>query len=102
MFSQVVSSVVISASVKLSTIGAYNIREEKHFPRYAAALETSKFILGLVCALKDGDQKLVVFSGQLLGWIIQMETEAVVVKPFPERSTPTWGGKGTKWAVGSE
>ena len=91
-----------TASVKLSLIGTHNIREKKHFPRYAAALETLKFILGLVGALKDGDQKLVVFSGQLLGGIVQMETEAVMVKPFPERSTPARGGKGAQWAVGSE
>ena len=69
---------------------------KKHFPRYAAALEALEFGRRLVNTLKDGSQKHIIFFWQRLGGVIQMEAETIVVKPFPERSTPARGSEGSK------
>ena len=90
------------ASNKLSPTGVCNVREKKHFPQYAAALEAPEFVLRMVGTLKYGNEKHITFSWQRLGGVIQMEAETIVAKPFSKRSTPARGGEGAKWLIGGE
>ena len=66
----------------MSPTGVHNVREKKHLPQYATALEAPDFVLRTVDPLKYGSEKHITFSWQRLSGVIQMEAKTIVVKTF--------------------